>query len=344
MVFLHNMIHVTKHGVLLEATKNQFEDQAVLNPTCYQNGNTVHMYYRAVRQGNYSSIGYARLDGPLTVAERDSEPLLSPKFSYEKHGIEDPRIVFLDGIYYLFYTAYDGRNARSAYATSKDGKKFTRRGVLSPSITYDRAEDVFRQSKLMDRYYFFESYFKDKVGADVLLWEKDACLFPEKIGGKFALLHRVLPGMQIIYFDDFTELTSDYWERYLERLGDTIVLDPKHGFESRNIGCGAAPIRTEKGWLLIYHAVEDARVGRIYYATAALLDLANPQKVLGRLSEPLFSPVESYEKNGDVANVVFPEGTALFDGRLYIYYGAADSRIAVASVNLQELLSELISK
>ncbi len=337
------MIQVTKHGVLLEATKNRFENQAVLNPTCYQNGNTVHMYYRAVHEGNYSSIGYARLDGPLTVVERFPEPLLSPKFSYEKHGVEDPRIVFLDGLYYLFYTAYDGRNARAAYATSKDGKKFTKRGVLSPSITYDRAEDVFRQSKLMERYSFFESYYKDKIGPDVLLWEKDTCLFPEKIGGKFALLHRVLPGMQIIYFDDFTELTSDYWESYLERLAETIVLNPAFAYESRNIGAGATPIRTERGWLLIYHSVEDSNDGKRYHASAALLDIANPQKIIGRLKEPLFSPTESYEKHGDVSNVVFPEGTAQFDGRLYIYYGAADSRIAVASVNLEELLSELTS-
>jgi hypothetical protein len=120
-------------------------------------------------------------------------------------------------------------------------------------------------------------------------------------------------------------------------------MEPKFGFESRNIGAGAPLIETERGWLMVYHSVEDSNKGKVYHASVALLDKDNPLKVIGRLKEPLFSPTEEYEKFGDVNNVVFPTGTAIFGDKLYIYYGAADKRIAVVSVNLHKLLHELLA-
>ncbi len=338
------MIHVKKEGVLIESSKNEFENQAVLNPTCVQEGNTVHMFYRAVKKGNHSSIGYCRLEGPLNVVERSYTPIIFPEQDYEKQGIEDPRIVLCDGIYYMFYTVFDGKNAVGAYATSKDLKIWEKKGRITPLITYSEAKKIFSEgkSKLKERYYFFESYIKDVVAKDVLLWEKDVFIFPKKFNNKFALIHRILPDIQIAYFNDFSELTIDYWKEYLKRLGDRILLEPEYGYESRNIGAGAPIIETEKGWLMIYHAVEDSNKGKLYHASAALLDKNNPQKVIGRLSKPLFSPELDYEKYGDVNNVVFPTGTAIFGKRLYIYYGASDKRIAVASVDLKELLNELL--
>lgn len=337
------MVNVKKEGIILEATDLGFENQAVLNPSIVQQGNTLHMFYRAVKKGNYSSIGYCRLEGPLNVVERRETPILFPEFNYEKHGVEDPRIVFLDGVYYLFYAAFDGKNASIAYATSHDLKQWQKQGIISPKILYSEAEDIFRLSKLKDKYFFFESYFKDVAGKNVLLWEKDAFILPKKINNKFALIHRILPEIQIVYFNNFKELTLTYWKKYLQKLGDFIVLESEHGYESRNIGGGAPLIETDKGWLMIYHAVEDTNKGKRYHASAALLDLNDPCKVLGHLKTPLFSPKEDYEKVGDVNNVVFPTGTSIFAGRLYIYYGAADKRIAVASVDLNELLEELLA-
>jgi len=340
------MIKVKKEGVLLEPTKLNFENKAVLNPTCFKVGDYVHMFYRAVRKNGVSYIGYCKLKGPLKVVQRAKYPLLCPEFNYDKKGLEDPRITLLNGTYYLFYTVFDGENARAAYAISKDLKNFKKQTVVTPSITYDEAEDLFlysriKHGRLRDQYFFFESYFKDKVGEDVLLWEKDVILFPEKIHGKFALLHRILPDIQIIYFNDFKDLTLQYWKNYLRQLSKYIVLGSKYWYESRNIGGGATPIKTNKGWLLIYHAVEDTNSGRIYRASAALLDKKNPLKLVGRLKEPLFSPEETWERKGNIDNVVFPTGTAIFGKTLYIYYGAADKRIAVASVNLNKLLTEL---
>ncbi len=337
------MVIVRRERVLLEATENEFENQAVLNPTVVQQGDTLHMFYRAVKEGNYSSIGYCKLEGPLNIVERRNSPILFPEHDYEIHGTEDPRIVILDGTYYMFYTAYDGRNALIAYATSKDLKIWEKHGIISPKMRYDEAGDYFRLSKLKERYYFFISYYKDVVGEDVLLWEKDSFIIPKKFNNKFALFHRVLPDIQIVYFDDFKDLTTDFWKDYLKTLGEHVVIEPKFGYESRNIGAGAPLIETDRGWLMLYHSVEDSNKGKVYHASAALLDKENPFNVIGRLKEPLFSPTEDYEKVGDVNNVVFPTGTAIFGDRLYIYYGAADKRIAVASVNLHKLLHELLA-
>ena len=337
------MIKVKSEGIILESSRNAFDGQAVLNPTCVEIDGITHMFYRGVRQGDMvSSIGYCQLVDNKVV-KRIDQPVLFPEYDYEKKGVEDPRIVFLDGIYYLFYTAYDGKNAIFAYATSTDLVNFTKHGVISPRITYAEAGRLFGCSKtgVREKYFFFESYIRDRQGADILLWEKDAFIFPKKINNKFALVHRVLPGIQVIYFDDFKELTDDYWRAYLKDLGRYVMLDSEYRFESRNIGGGCPPIETRDGWLLIYHAVEDSHVGRIYHAAAALFDLDDPTKVIARMKKPLFSPNEEWEKRGDVNNVVFPTGTVVKDDRLYIYYGAADKRIAAKSVDMEELLREL---
>lgn len=337
------MVIVRREGVLLEATENEFENQAVLNPTVVQQGGSLHLFYRAVKEGNYSSIGYCKLEGPLNIVERKNSPILFPEYDYEIHGTEDPRIVFLDGTYFMFYTAYDGKNALIAYATSKDLKTWEKHGIISAKMKYDEAGNFFHLSKLKEKYHFFISYYKDVVAEDVLLWEKDAFILPKKYNNQFAMFHRVLPDIQIICFDDFKDLTIDFWKDYLKKLGDHVVMEPKFGFESRNIGAGAPLIETERGWLMIYHSVEDSNRGKVYYASAALLDKHNPYRVIGRLKQPLFSPTEDYEKIGDIANVVFPTGTAIFGERLYIYYGAADKRIAVVSVNLHKLIHELLA-
>lgn len=337
------MVKVKKEGILLRPTKLGFENKAVLNPACIREGKHVHMFYRAMGKNNRSVIGYCKLDGPLKVVERAKKPFFYPDRHYE-HNLEDPRIVLLDGTYYLTYTAYDGKHVRIAYATSNDLKTFIKKGVISPEISYDKAEDMFRacKSELKDRYFLFESYYKETVGKDTLLWDKDGFLFPKKINGKFALLHRILPDIQVIYFKKFKDLKLNYWKKYFTRMSDYVVLEATHWYETRNIGGGCPPIETDKGWLLIYHAVDDMDKGRTYRAGVALLDKKDPTKVIGHLKEPLFSPEEKWEKKGVVDNVVFPTGAVVFGKKLYIYYGAADKYIAVASVNMNELLKELV--
>jgi len=335
-------IKVEKLGVILEPTKKPFEKKAVLNPGCYQEGEFVHLFYRAIDQDNRSSIGYAKLKGPTEVVQRLPKSLISRAYRYESAGVEDPRIVKLGKIFYLTYVAHDGKNALTAYATSRNLKKFKKRGLISPLVTYDRSASLFAKEKLKDRYFMFEAYYEESAGKDILLWFKDVFLFPRKFKGRFAMLARVLPDIHIIFFKSFKQLQERvFWKNYLKKLSSYVVLENKYWFESRNIGGGAPPIYTKDGWLVIFHAVAESNQAKIYYASAALLDKRNPRKVIGRLSAPLFSPDQEWEKKGLVDNVVFPTGTAIFGKQLYIYYGAADQKIAVARVNLNQLLQKL---
>ena len=177
---------------------------------------------------------------------------------------------------------------------------------------------------------------------EILLWEKDAFIFPRKVRGKYLLMHRIKPEIQLLAFDSFEQLKKKYWLDHLAHLESATVLTPQFDFEDFYIGGGAPPIETKAGWLLIYHSVEWALSGPIYRASAALLDLENPAKVLGRLPYPLLSPEMEYEKQGDVGNVVFPTGVTLIGDDLTMYYGAADTRIAYASLSAKELIHELL--
>jgi len=338
------MIEVKKEGILLEATDNEFENQAVLNPTTIQVGNEVHLFYRAVKQVNYSSIGYAKLDGPLTVVERSATPVLVPSTEHDSHGVEDPRVIEFEGRYYMFYTAYDGKNALIGMATSDDLKTWKKEGIVSPRMTYHEAEEYFQEAGVKEAYFLFEAFLQHRSGPEVLIWDKDAYIFPERINGKIAFVHRILPDMQIAYVDEMSQLMGpEFWIDYLKHLDDHVLMENKYWYETRNIGGGGPPIKTDKGWLVIYHAVKSRNSGKTYSAAAALLDLENPQKVIARMKDPLFQPELPWELTGDVNNVVFPTGNTIFDGRLYMYYGAADSRIAVSSVDLDDLLNDLLT-
>ena len=150
-----------------------------------------------------------------------------------------------------------------------------------------------------------------------------------------------MPSIQIATFKDFSELTPAYWHEYLKTFEHHILLDPRYRFENHKIGGGCPPIETEAGWLFIYHSVGRMFLRKRYGTACALLDRANPQKVIARLPYPLFSPSSSWERKGNVKNVVFPTSALIKNGRLYIYYGAADKLIAARSVDLVELLAEL---
>jgi beta-1,2-mannobiose phosphorylase / 1,2-beta-oligomannan phosphorylase len=339
------MIEVKKEGILLEKTNLDFENEGVLNPAAIKEGNIIHLFYRAVRNGNFSSIGYCKLDNPLHVAFRNETPILAPEYEYEKHGIEDPRIVKIEGIYYLTYTAYDGINALGALAVSKDLINWEKKGIIVPQFTYSEFTNLAEQKgELNTKYLRYNEHERafDNKDKSILVWDKNLVFFPRKINGKFCFLHRIKPDIQIVVaIDELENITPEFWQNYISHLKEFIVLSPKYDHEASYIGGGCPPIETEYGWLLIYHGVKDSIKGYVYSACAALLDLENPKKELARLPYPLFSPEYIWELKGEVNNVCFPTGAVVIDDTLYIYYGAADERIACASVCLSELLHEL---
>lgn len=304
------MIKFMKSGIIMKPVKGQFGSFARFNPGVQLKDDVVHMLYRAtnsdIKDGaNYiSSIAYAKLDTNTNIQYDSNEMVIFPTLPEEAKGCEDPRIVEFEGSFYVFYTAYDGKMARVAIARTEDFIKYDKLGVI---------------------HHF--------------TWDKDAFIFPERINGKIAYLHRVEPSIQLDYFESFDELLSiNSWENYKDRVDTSTIMKCEYFWEDQKIGGSVPPIKTEKGWLLLYHAVDDKFV---YRGSVALLDLENPSKVIARIPYPLLEPEEEYELFGDVNNVVFPEGGYIYKGELFIYYGAADKYIALAKIGVDELLNEL---
>jgi predicted GH43/DUF377 family glycosyl hydrolase len=332
-----NMIEVKKEGVILRKTSLDFENDGVLNPAVIKEEGIIHLFYRAVKKGSFSAIGHCILDAPLKVKERMDTPVLSPEFDYESHGMEDPRIVKIEGDYYLSYIAFDGVNALGALATSSDLKQFAKQGIIVPRIRYqDFEQRVKSNTGLINRY---SPYIKDEQDC---IADKDFVFFPRRINGKLTFLHRIKPDIQIVSVERLEELTAEFWADYFSQFEKHIMLTSKYAHEIDYVGSGCPPIETERGWLFIYHGVKDAIKGYEYSACAALLDLNNPRKVIARLPYPLFKPEIDYELTGDVDDVVFPTGTLLHEDTLYIYYGAADDIIACASASFSGLIKELL--
>ncbi|MBY0485783.1 MAG: pesticidal protein Cry7Aa, partial [Flavobacteriaceae bacterium] len=207
------MIKVKKLGVVLKKTDLSFENDSVLNPGIMQEGTILHMLYRAVRKGNYSTIGYCKLDGPMKVVERYDTPLLIPFSDDACKGVEDPRIVKIDGIYYITYTAYDGINALGALVTSTNLKTFDRHGIIVPKFSFDEFKRLADCNNLVNAKYFRHvRHFEPND--QIFLWDKDVMFFPRRIDGKLAFIHRIRPGIQLVMVNSLEELTKDFWSHY----------------------------------------------------------------------------------------------------------------------------------
>lgn len=339
------MLSINKRGIILKKTSLGFEIDAVLNPAVIKHEEAIHLFYRAVAKGNYSSIGYCKLITPLIVGHRMDTPLLFPQFDYEMHGVEDPRITKIEDTFYLTYTAYDGVNALGCLAISKDLITWEKLGIIVPQMFYKEFNRLASSKAVINEKYLRyngDGGIIERKGKKVFIWDKNVIFFPRRINGKLCFLHRIKPDIQFVCINNLAELTTDFWQNYFIHFDENIVLTSKYDFGASYLGGGCPPIETEFGWLLIYHGVQDTINGFVYSACAALLDIDNPTKEISRLPYPLFKPDEQWELKGEVNNVCFPTGAVVEADVLYIYYGAADEQIACASMSLSDLLNELL--
>lgn len=326
--------------LFLQPKSNRFESRAVLNPAIVQDGETLHMYYRAVDPDMISTVGYLRVkqNGENEIIEeRRDTPLVAPEQQFEHMGVEDPRVVKFEGKYHLFCTVYNGRDACLGYADSDDFFNFSPRKPIGPLFTRAEALKIIEGNKGLEA----QRDWWSKEDPEGIIWEKDATILPRRVDGKIIFIHRLQPDMQIAYLDSLDQLgDQDFWRDELAHMDKHILMSRVTDWESSHMGMGPVPIETPEGWLMIYHGV-NYTPAKTYRAGAALLDLENPQRVIGRTPEPLFEPIEPWEMVGDVDNVVFPEGLAVRDNVLDIYYGGADSVIGRISVRMDHLIDYL---
>jgi predicted GH43/DUF377 family glycosyl hydrolase len=167
--------------------------------------------------------------------------------------------------------------------------------------------------------------------------DKDAAIFPKKIKGKYAILHRLGVSIWLDYVDNL-EFGDNKW------LKGNVIMSPKDELpDTEKIGISGPPIETKEGWLLLYHCVSRRTQPMTYYVASALLDLKDPSKIIARRKVPLLEPETTYELYGQVNNVVFPCGAVVIGEDLFVYYGGADSAIGVATMKLSDLVNSLIT-
>jgi predicted GH43/DUF377 family glycosyl hydrolase len=231
--------------------------------------------------------------------EVDDKPCLSGRPGDAEWGVEDPRAVMIEGKRYLSYSAVSRNGVGVAIASGDSGSRFERIGMALPPTN------------------------------------KDAALFPEKVGGLYWMLHRPCPdgiGHPDIWIASSPDLV--HWGAHSRLLGG----DEGQNWEARKVGAGAPPIRTDAGWLLLYHGVDSHER---YSVGVALLDAEDPTKILARSPEPLLEAETDYERRGFFGGAVFPCGAFLEGGDIVMYYGAADRSVCGASIPLAAALERL---
>jgi len=179
----------------------------------------------------------------------------------------------------------------------------------------------------------WDKWEKPKLISAPGMVNKSAVVFPEKINGKYVVLHRVYPNILVDVVDDLKFDNS-----YLR--GQYFIPPRKKFWDSKKVGAGAPPIKTKDGWLLVYQSVGYQDPSR-YKIGAMLLDKDDPTKVLYRTNNPIISPEESYENDGFKAGVVYPCGAVVKDNNLFVYYGGADTVVCAAEENLDTFLSQM---
>jgi predicted GH43/DUF377 family glycosyl hydrolase len=285
---------------ILSPRADAFDAKGAFNPAVVKSADRFIMLYRAQDAQGISRLGYASSHDGVTFT-RDAAPVLSPESEYERGGgVEDPRLVRIDGTSYLTYTAYNGKDAQLALATSKseDLRQWQRQGIIMPAnkgrwnVHWTKSGAILSQPVRGKYWMFYMADAKDRYDQTGIAYSTDLRTWTE------ALDHPVLPRR------------------------------PDH-FDSRVVEPGPPPIMTADGILLLYNGADDALVYRTGWA---LFDRDDPTHVLARSERPLFEPTTSWEKAGQVPNVVFVEGLVIEPRRWLVYYGAADTHIGVASV------------
>jgi beta-1,2-mannobiose phosphorylase / 1,2-beta-oligomannan phosphorylase len=282
---------ISDNPILAPVAEHEWEREAVFNCGAVHYDGLFHMVYRASDRpfGDFTKkfvtrFGYAvSRDGVNFM--RQPNPVFEDDDPWAEWGVEDPRIVRLDNRFYVTYSTWDGKaeHVRARLATTEDFMVWQRHGLLLDETN------------------------------------KNAALFPEKTGGRYALLHRREPDIWVCFSADLKK-----WAEHRR------IMRPRPGkWDGVKIGIAGPPVRHPEGWLLVYHGVDERKVYRL---GAALLDAENPTKVLGRQDEPILEPELDWETKGQVPNVVFSCATVDGGDSYYVYYGAADTVIGVAAV------------
>jgi predicted GH43/DUF377 family glycosyl hydrolase len=303
----------------------------VYNGTAVKHAGIYYIFFRGVGDDWISRIFLATSSNGLDF-EINPSPLISPETEWESKGCEDPRVTQIGDKFWMSYTAFDGITARSAIATSSNLYDWQKHGLIFPYLKHPQREDLPKE------------------------WHKSAALFPETFNSKY-----------LLFFGDnhIWSASSDDLINWASKKQP--IISPREGFfDAAYVEMGPPPIKTEKGWLVLYHGIDTFNESRAYRLGAVLLDSDNPLAITWRSKTPILEPTETYERVGlidlvpggysslrnmtdiDITNLanknqlptaVFCCGAIKEGNIIRIYYGAGDTRICAASVDLDTIFA-----
>ena len=337
------MYQLKRHGgpILTPDKDLAWEREGVFNPGIIKREEDIVMLYRAIgERNNYiSRIGLATSTDGVSFKRGAVEPVIGPSEIYDKWATEDPRITAIDGEYFITYVGVPD-------PIMENGQPIVRSLPLETSSALLKTSDFVTFEKLG---------IISPSGSD----NKDVVLFPEKINGRFAMLHRPTRWAKSWFNGSFDKFVDEglpcpvselpdipgIWIAFSDNLTNwndhRLVMKPTHHLDAK-IGAGLPPIKTSEGWLLIYHHVDQGTEPNTfrYSVRAAMLDLNEPSKFISKIPYDILAPEEPYEKESS-SGIVFPSGGYVEGDMLKVYYGASDNSVCLATGSLRELILEL---
>lgn len=313
-----------KNPIIIPNSINEWESEGTFNPAALYDDGKVHLLYRAVGRNGISCFGYASSKDGFHIEGSLPEPAYIPRKNFEGvstmpsqrtdlyksgcgwGGCEDPKLTAIGNTIYLTYVAYSGYSQpRVALSSIRRNDFLAKKWDWSEPILISRPGEV----------------------------NKSGCILPEKIKGQYVIFHRVFPHILIDYRDELN-FENGKWLEATKKITTRSDM-----WDSRKLSVGATPIKTEDGWLVIYHAVDD-RDDTKYKIGAMILDLHDPSKVLFRTSNPILEPDEHYENEGK-PGVVYPCGAVVIGKELFVYYGGGDRVVCCATTQLDRFIKDV---
>lgn len=329
-----------EHNPILSPNpENQWENLVTCNPGVIHDGERFYMLYRAAgdEPEHVIRFGLAVSSDGFNFERVSDAPVFSPNEDGPDSGcVEDPRIVKFGEEYYITY----------AYRIHHPGQYWTfpHDVVLLPDCGPDAPaslrQNIGNTGLAVTR--DFRSFRRLGRITSPSLDDRDVILFPEKVNGKYVLMHRPKQYVGEEYGVEYPSIWLKFSEDLMtwEDKQSHLLITGRKGTWEEKIGGSTPPILTGQGWLVLYHGVADG--GRAEYSVGAmLLDRDDPLKVIARTREPIMSPEHPYETDGFYSRCIFPGGNVVVDGMLYVYYGAADRYVGVATCPLDELVEYL---